>query len=101
MTYNYWATKLEESITDNTNTETKQASVTELYDIKPQDGLDIVNFLKTVLNDTEYKEVVDKVFDKPLKPIEIPSIYSIPDKTQAKYQELGYRLVKKSSGGNS
>ena len=77
------------------------------YNITPQDGLDIVGFLRYVLHDSEYDRAISKIFnDFPqandnLKPIEIPSIYNIPDDVQDSYNERGYRLVKKPLGEKS
>ena len=77
------------------------------YNLTPQEGLDVVAFMRYVLQSSEYDRAIAKIFeDFPevndnLTPIEIPKIYDIPDEVQESYNERGYRLVKRPSGGNS
>ncbi len=49
--------------------------------MQPIQELNIVNFLNHVL------------YNKPLKTIEVPKVYKIPQRVQQTYNRLGYRLI--------
>ena len=94
MSYEYYAKKLEESVVEPVKKDDYSS-----YAITKEDCFDIVKFLTYVLNDSEYDRAIEKIYEDfpqtKLKPIKIPKIYDIPRDVQAKYNERGYKLIKK------